>query len=260
MSQRYDLQVPPFREVTNLAYGYGTDGEAIAQANLEIIRTPQSVFLCPSVPHKAPRVYSVVVPPGTLAQGLPPTPLTWTEAASDYIVASGVRGNLAQFAYARRDLWPEGPGENCHGALTPFCPALGWTRRNSLDDIKDGTTQTILLGERPGGPDLWVRRGIKANPERIQRDAGTNGGGWGNFLNGENWIQGTYYDGADAPEGGPCALNCSTSRGHGFFGFHPYGANMLMADGSVQVFSHWIDNFVLAHMITREKGDTIPGW
>src|SRR5262249_38269040 len=72
-------------------------------------------------------------------------------------------------------------------------------------------------------------------------------------------------DGAD-PSGlipGSCALNCSNNSE--IYAFHPAGANVVFADGSVPFLSSNLDLCVLAALVTRAGGEVVPpywafGW
>lgn len=82
-----------------------------------------------------------------------------------------------------------------------------------------------------------------------------NGGGWGDFLNGEHWLSGSLFDGTPGPDGGPCAINCTNQRGAGFYAFHPAGCQFVMCDGSVKFVAASTQAFVIAAQITRQKGE-----
>ncbi len=245
--QRYDDRTPAVNE----AAGFGHNATVVA-TNIAVISTLLPVFVCPSTPGGANRIYDVSLP--SAASGFP-VDLTWREAASDYIAASGVRGVFANLAYAN---FPGGAGGDREGALRSVGRGLYGNSQevSGIAQIRDGTANTILIGERVGGPDIWWKG--NAIPRNYLNGAlhGANGGGWGNFLNGEHWLQGALYDGSQAPNGGPCPINCSSLRGDGYYSFHPGGINVLLADGSTRFISETVESFVFASMITRKKGET----
>ncbi len=217
--------------------------------NIEIISTPISVFQCPSAPGSGrERIYDGALPPGTLP-GLPLQ--TWRSAPSDYMVTTGIRGTYANIAYAQYG----GAGGARHGALRPTAT---WDPASSaMGDILDGTTQTFLLGERTGGGNFYV--GIQRVP--VPPISGPilasalNGGGWGDPLLGENWLQGSIR-GANFPApAGMCAINCNNFRGSSFHAFHQAGCHFLMADASVQFITDSVDPYFFASRVTREKSE-----
>lgn len=234
----YDTRVPPFNEAVALGY----DPTVVAR-NMEVIRTVLPTFVCPSAPMApAARVYTL--------DYTPDFPVTAQVAASDYCVASGVRGVYAQLAYANFQA-----GQR-HGALQFAGNFPGETSRSSrMADIQDGTSNTILLAERLGGNEIYVGRRVRAEYAPL---GAANGGGWADILNGEHWPAGSVQN-ETAPQEGPCGINCTNRRGAGFYSFHPGGAMFLLADGSVTFLSESIQPFVLASLITRAGGEPSSG-
>ena len=91
--------------------------------------------------------------------------------------------------------------------------------------------------------------------EQVALLVAVNGGGWGDLLNGEHWLQGSLYTGVPPLQGGPCAINCTNLRGYGFHSFHPAGAQFLMVDASVQFVAETAEAFSVAARITAAKGE-----
>ena len=52
---------------------------------------------------------------------------------------------------------------------------------------------------------------------------------------------------------GPCTINCSNFRG--VYAFHPNGANVGMADGSVRFLTTGTSSRTLTAMCTRSNGE-----
>ncbi|QDV27810.1 DUF1559 domain-containing protein [Aureliella helgolandensis] len=209
------------------------------QANVQLLKTPLSFFICPSAPGGAERVYD--------GDASPDLPVTWSSAPSDYMATTGILGDFATIAYSGS------AGGNRHGALQVGGP-YGSNRGGRISDLVDGTSNTILIGERTGGNQIYVRHtpNTMLNPY-----VPSNGGGWGDLLNGENWLKGSLHDGnpLSSPNGGPCAINCNNLRGSSMHSFHTGGCHFLMGDGSVQFLSESVDAHSFAARITREKGE-----
>ena len=233
LAAKWDSRVPAINEAAALGFP-----AAAVTANLEVIRTPLNVFMCPSASEDVVHDYSLEEPPAS-----------WTAARGDYSATSGLYKNFSTLAYTGHTtpderggvLWQTGP--DYHSSAP------------RMRDITDGTSMTFLIGERLGGSNVYAGRKIDAT---LTTAAGpTQGGGWGGFLNGEHWIMGSLYDGTFGSDGGPCPINCSNGRSVGYYSFHPGGAQFLMADGSVKFIPETIAAYTLAGLITRQGGEIV---
>ncbi|QDT97954.1 DUF1559 domain-containing protein [Gimesia aquarii] len=213
------------------------------QQNLSVIATPLPVFMCPSTPEASVHDY-------TLA---PAFPFSWTAARTDYCPASGVRGTYSSLAYTGHPAAASRSGMlNFVGLDTSGSPGDSVTR---IRDIVDGSSNTILLGERVGGTNIYSGQTI--SPTLSVALGPSNGGAWGDFLNGEHWYQGSLRDGTDGGSGGPCAINCSNARSTGFLSFHVGGAHFLLGDGAVRFISQNVDAYTFASLTTRAGGEVV---
>ena len=131
------------------------------------------------------------------------------------------------------------------------------------------TSNTMVLAERVGGPNVYLKGGgvfasaptpptPATNPPTSLPVilARANGGGWGDFLNSDNWLKGCLFDGTTQAAGGPCGINCSSLRGDSYYSFHPGGIQVQLADASVRFLSETTAAFVVASLTTRQKGET----
>lgn len=224
-----------------------TAPSAAITSNIAVISTPMPVWNCPSTPSVP--TYNAAIP-------FPPVTLTYTAAGGDYSVTTGVRGGFSTLAYAS---FPGGAGGKRNGALVAAGgTVVGSGSVSSMSNIKDGTSNTFLLGERVSGTTIYDAKG---QPQALPASlTGQNAGGWGDFLTGEHWIQGCGYDGliaGCAASGGPCVINCTNARGFGFYAFHTGGCHFLMADGAVRFVNKNIAAFTAAGLITSAKGENI---
>ena len=235
---QWDSSVPAFNEAVAIF------PPASVQGNLDVIRTVLPVFMCPSTSKSEVHDYSL--PAGSAGSGVPPFDLTWTAARGDYIATTGVRGTFANIAY-------NGSAGGSRGGALNAVGALGGDSVTRMRDLTDGSSNTFLVGERVGGSNIYRRRSIDTGLSSTYGPS--NGGGWGDFLIGEHWPEGSLYDGT--PGGGPCAVGCSNLRSTGFLSFHEGGAHFLMADGAVRFIGTSIDAGIFAGLITRGKGEVI---
>lgn len=236
----WNSSAPAFNEASGIGFP-----AAAVQANLEAIKTILPVYMCPST--AASELHDYALPANSSGPGVPPLNMSWTAARSDYMPASGVLGTFASIAYSGSAGGQRSGALNAVGSLS----SDGITR---MRDLIDGSSNTILIGERVGGTNIYKKN--KIDPATTAAVGVANGGGWGDFLNGENWVGGSLYDGTIGG-GGPCAINCSNARGSGFYSFHVGGAHFLLADGSVRFISANVDAYTLASLITRGKGEIV---
>lgn len=116
--------------------------------------------------------------------------------------------------------------------------------------IADGTSQTILIGEDAGRPNLWQQG----------KDTGlitADGLGWADPDCGfsvDGVVPGTF--GTNWSTGGTCIMNCTNDSE--FYSFHRTGMNTTMADGSVRYLTSGISPATLAALVTAQGGD-LPG-
>jgi prepilin-type processing-associated H-X9-DG protein len=199
--------------------------------NLPVTQTPLKLVHCPSAPDT-----SVVLDsrpdPGQWGSVFVPT--------SDYGATAGVGTRLVAAGFA--DV--SGPGVLQKDTIVTFA------------DVTDGVSNTIMLAEDAGRPNIWRKGPVMfATASATQR---VNGGGWARAAT-DFTVEGFTPDGSSSP--GPCAVNCANGEndpnypdayyglnGSGAtFSFHPDGANVAFADGSVQWISARIDVRIYAH-------------
>jgi prepilin-type N-terminal cleavage/methylation domain-containing protein/prepilin-type processing-associated H-X9-DG protein len=221
---------------------------AIVQQNLRVIQTPLEVFKCPSTSEADLHNYGL--PANAAGPGVPPFNMSWRAARSDYTTTSGIRGIYSNIAYAN---FPGGAGGQRDGVLTPVGALDPGSNVAKFRDITDGTSNTFLVGERVGGSNVYRRKQIDAAMTSVAGPS--QGGAWGDFLNGEHWPNGSLYDGTG--DGGPCIINCTNLRSRGHMSFHDGGAQFLMGDGAVRFVSENISAQTFAGLYTRGKGEVI---
>jgi prepilin-type N-terminal cleavage/methylation domain-containing protein/prepilin-type processing-associated H-X9-DG protein len=215
----------PYVERQQLHDQYCLDLSYNAFGNQPTVAAHLRILQCPSA--EPDRMVTEVEFPGTWSDGR-------KGACSDY---NGIRG--MDDALARPPFGLIDPVGNYEGVLTQ-------NRMVRVVEITDGTSNTILVAEAAGRPKLW-RAG------RSVLDEYADGSAWAapGLLHGE----GSTYDGATQP--GPCAINCTNKRE--VYSFHPTGANVLMADGSVRFLKAGIDIRVFARLVTRAGDEVVAG-
>jgi prepilin-type N-terminal cleavage/methylation domain-containing protein/prepilin-type processing-associated H-X9-DG protein len=138
--------------------------------------------------------------------------------------------------------------------------------------VTDGTSNTIMIGEDAGRPNWYVAGGvfISAPTGNGQPNKPNKEGGWCD-PNAAFSIDGSKTPCTPAVAGGPadgcvpgvqpgqtCAANCTNDSE--IFGFHPNGANVVMADGSVHFINMNIPICTLSSLVTRSGGEVLGQW
>jgi len=146
-----------------------------------------------------------------------------------------------------------------HNKLVNINPPVISPANRRMATITDGTSNTFLVAECAGRNTHWwmgkrqssnMSNGPWAAPAaRIQ-------------IGGCDPTDVTYPDRSllasqNSQPGipGPKAVNCINSKE--IFAFHPAGANVVMADGSVRTVSANLDLSLAYALLTRERGETI---
>jgi len=127
--------------------------------------------------------------------------------------------------------------------------------------ITDGTSNTAMFAEGAGRPQGYNHNrqiysqsynGAVTAVDGVAHPAQGGGGAWADpftyaHLNGAS---STGIRGA-----GTCIINCTSDNE--IYSFHPGGANMLFADGSVHFFKETMNPKIVVGMITRDGGEII---
>jgi prepilin-type N-terminal cleavage/methylation domain-containing protein/prepilin-type processing-associated H-X9-DG protein len=205
----------PYIEQQPLWALYRLDVMLYEPLNQDVVARPLKIFWCPSAPEQD-RYYTGGVFAANGTKG----------ACGDYAPTFQVDPALAT-----GDSW----GVLVPNSMTPIAA------------ITDGTSNTLLLTEDAGRPQLW--RAGRAVPGA---DQAVNGGPWAGYHAGVI-LTGAQLDGTSRP--GPCALNCTND--HEVYSFHPSGANAVFADGHVQFLKVGMSIQVLAALVTRAGGEIV---
>jgi prepilin-type N-terminal cleavage/methylation domain-containing protein/prepilin-type processing-associated H-X9-DG protein len=206
---------------------------------------PLKIYICPSSPSRGDP-YQDTWDSHPNANGPYAGPSTWTVAASDYI---GISGVLRQFW---TNYFPPGTQLDEKGVFND-------NFRVSMNFILDGASNTWMVGECAGAPNVWL-----AGPTLFVTppyDPGStvfypSGNGWEDENNGDQWLGGNSSDGLNPFGGGPCTINCANIAG--FFAFHTRGANFLFADGHIEFINQGLDPKVAVLLTCLRDGMVIP--
>jgi prepilin-type N-terminal cleavage/methylation domain-containing protein/prepilin-type processing-associated H-X9-DG protein len=234
----------PYIEQDNLYRNYDFTTNWDSATNLPVTSQQVKVFQCPSAPQPRLDGDQQLAPAG----GWQPI-----VGATDYGPITGVTPQLAA-------LYP--------GRIYPGLGLLARNTHPTIADATDGTSNTILIAEDAGRPQLY-RNGRPVGSPAGAPPVRVNGGGWARASSDFD-LKGSSSDGATFP--GPCAVNCTNGRDVGdvypdpvfgsngtgeTYSFHTGGANLLMGDGSVHFVNAGVNIVVYAALVTRDGGEVI---
>jgi prepilin-type N-terminal cleavage/methylation domain-containing protein/prepilin-type processing-associated H-X9-DG protein len=194
------------------------------------------IYECPSAPDRVADYgpyfrYLGVQIPGPLNTGV-----------TDYATPRGLSGSFRT---------------NCLGGTGPSGDSGILGRKNlkvRLVDILDGTSNTILMAEDAGRHDVFARRQLVLSGDDAKL-LNLNAG-WPDY-NAAFQVHGFSNDGL-TQGGGCCVINCNNVGE--IYAFHTGGANILLADGSVQFLKENVAPGVLAALISRQGGEVVPNY
>jgi len=229
----------PYIEQGNLYDRYDKTQNWFAAANLPVVNTKVSSFLCPSSPD--------------------PDRLDGQPEASPWVGGVGASTDYSATIYVDERLLTAGLVDEVGDGLL---------KRNSkprFSEVTDGLSNTIMYAESAGRPFLFRRGRLISSNLTTTR---VNGGGWCRPAT-EISIDGADSTGTVLP--GPFAINAtngedfgSTPFPHPYYGtfgtgevyaFHPGGANVVLGDGSVTFLSEDIGIREFARLVTRAGGE-----
>jgi prepilin-type N-terminal cleavage/methylation domain-containing protein/prepilin-type processing-associated H-X9-DG protein len=224
----------PHLEESALAGRYSWGDSWFDPANQTAVNTQLKVWQCPSA--RADRVQD-----GSLLTVAPPPEVSFsgTAACGDYAGMGVIDSGLVSAGV----IDPPGGPRDERGHYEGVFPI---NAARSVTDVRDGASNTILIAECAGRPQLWQGRREVANKW-------LSGGPWAsrNLL----WCRGSTPDGGAFF--GTCAINCTNNRE--VYSFHTGGANVAFVDGSVRFLKADISIRVFAGLVTRDGGEVPAG-
>jgi type II secretory pathway pseudopilin PulG len=220
----------PYIEQRNLEAEYRWEVNWNDPLNQSAVNVHLSFLRCPSTPGGQERIDQI-------GGGL-------TSEAGDYAPPTGISSLLVQVG------------------LVPPTPDRRATMRPNyftrIAEIRDGTSNTLLVTEDAGRPVFWTSQGL--GPADNILSCG-NYSVHGGRVRGAGWadtacqipLHGFTYDGLDCP--GPCAINCTNNNEA--FSFHPGGVDAAFADGGVRFLHETTHIATYAALITRAGGEVL---
>jgi prepilin-type N-terminal cleavage/methylation domain-containing protein/prepilin-type processing-associated H-X9-DG protein len=200
--------------------------------------TKVKTYLCPSAPDRvidyAPYFVNSVHLPNAGPFNL---------GGTDYSVVGGLHANFTRSCAPNSPADSGTAGVGAMGIKGQLTPGGGMQGKLRLTDVKDGTSQTIMVAEDAGRHQVY-EKGTATSEWNLNA-------AWSDYNNTIE-VHGYSNDGHSV-DGGCCVINCNNKNQ--FYSFHTGGVNTLRADGSVQFINDSIAPGVLAALVTRAGGE-----
>jgi prepilin-type N-terminal cleavage/methylation domain-containing protein len=230
--------------------------------NQAVLQNPVRTFICPATPGGIERRTT-----GTYKFGVT-FPFT-NLALTDYATCGGINGgSITFFGYPSSVTASATSLAQILGPLRPQLRGSGLglaglvpSEPITIIAVTDGTSNTIMLCESAGRPNLYVmgrqvssftylKKGVPSTHSAPQTD-----GGWGDFEN-DYGVDGATVDLSTNPitvtEIGNQVINAHNDNET--YSFHTGGANHVFTDGSVRFIKETISPQVYCAMITAQGG------
>jgi prepilin-type processing-associated H-X9-DG protein len=126
-----------------------------------------------------------------------------------------------------------------------------------MASITDGTSNTLMVGERPSYPYLDDAGGWQCGAWVYNEVDSAMG-----LPNTKLWCAAKDQNGHDCPGGNQWFQPGSLSNGcdaHHYWSLHTGGGNWLFADGSVHFLNYNTGTAIQAALATKNGGEAIPG-
>jgi prepilin-type N-terminal cleavage/methylation domain-containing protein/prepilin-type processing-associated H-X9-DG protein len=213
---------------------------ASTPANQTGLNVAIGVFLCPSTSNYNPKVLDVL----EWNDGQFPMKSIGTAARSDYEAVGGVQvvpqiKSSSDLSVVRFGPWGEPTYDVANGAALRY-------RKARLADVTDGLSHTLLIAERAGRPDLYIR-GEPVYPypyTNPNRSTDHHQAAWG--LSTHFWWLVCHAD-----------QSVNQTNSTGIFSFHPGGANIAFGDGSVRFLTDTTAPAILKALATRSGSEVV---
>jgi prepilin-type N-terminal cleavage/methylation domain-containing protein/prepilin-type processing-associated H-X9-DG protein len=241
-SSYFYTHILPTMEQASLYNSYNIKIDFRSKVNATAIATQIATLLCPSSANSNKyHDFDDTNTSGDEAQTGGP----WFgvhDAVTDYAVSNGVEALIA--ASGMIDL-------TVTGQYSMLQNVDGGDPNNVtyIPQVTDGLSNTLMVNESAGRPDLYRTGGIKDTSVATTE---ASAGGWADYDTGYT-LHSYTQDGSKIP--GPCFTGCY--NGNEDYSFHPGGGNYLMGDGSVRFLKETTSIRIYVRLLTRAKGEVL---
>jgi prepilin-type N-terminal cleavage/methylation domain-containing protein/prepilin-type processing-associated H-X9-DG protein len=227
----------PYIEQSNIQVRFDTTKDWRELVNRPIVASPIPIYVCPSAGD----------PVRTRSFGAP----------SQY-GGGTVTGNVSDYKVFARD-------RSSINTTTLLSPTVNssWSAalRPNIDTpiraIADGTSNTVLLFESAGGPDLWQLGALQNGQTTANTQMWADHRNY-DIFDGTNPSTGESDDATATRPQRTQAIN-GTNDGEPY-SLHSGGMNIVRADGSVTFIRQSITVGIVAALVTRDHGEVLPDY
>lgn len=221
--QGWATRILPQLDQVPLYEQYNWDKHFYDPLNQPVVTNHLTAMYCPSVP-AMPRLIDIV----NLSN-----------------VATGTKGSMGSYWVPNSCSDPS--FANCTGSVSRM--ALKDNAIRKFAEFTDGTSNTAIVIENGGRPDLYVLG--KQQPTNTGMSLPYFWGPWASYQAFQVWS----YTSDGLTKDGPCIINCN--NGNGIYSFHPGGAHVSLADGSVKFLSESMSKYLLMSLLTVDGDEAV---
>jgi prepilin-type processing-associated H-X9-DG protein len=236
------LDTLPYMEYGNLIDGFDRNAHWSDAVNQSVVKQQIPVFQCPSTPTPTRLINPIQ---GYDSSGTLVKFADRYAAPADYGAPRGWADSRYSATVNPAD------SSRVSGAFVKTLTSSSSSKSSAwgpttMSDIKDGASNSILLCEQAGRPDLYYGRELQ--PSSVGYDSWN--GPWASQNCGWFWAT----DGVSSSKGEIC-INAYNLKQP--YSFHPGGANVSMVDGSVHFLMEGIERSVFYALLSREGGEVV---
>jgi prepilin-type N-terminal cleavage/methylation domain-containing protein/prepilin-type processing-associated H-X9-DG protein len=220
----------PYIEQEPLANLYNYNLNFWDPGNAAAVAIPVQVYTCPAAPPG--RTTIIITDDDAPVTGI----VCGIGAEGDFFAPNAVD------AY----WWP--PDQYAAAMDEQNCPAMAVGANRPINQITDGTSNTLLISELSGRPNYYILAALQASNADLRFP-----NWWGPWASYNSCIYKTWSADGTTP-GGPCTINCNNSWG--IYSFHNGGANAVFVDGSVHWLAVGLNRDVFAALVTKAGAET----
>lgn len=225
----WGVKVLPYLDQSPLYKQYQMNVPFFDPANQPVVSQRLPVYECPSTPTTH------------MVDGLP-VPPTYNR---DPNLKGAVGDYWAFYGYYDPVQFPNMPRQP---------GVLNSGRHRRFAEITDGTSNSIMISEKAGRPEQWIRGRRQDSTTTSVPSSFDWTGPWASY-NGY-WVSGYSTDGQNLF--GPCPINCNNDLG--VYSFHTGGAHTLFADGSAHFLSENMDLKVFYGLVSLSGGEVVTSY